>query len=89
MNVTVDESLMETLRRRFFPTIDDIDPNYKYFGLDKVGTHPKSAITPTDHRNQWTGRSVEAEHLEELEKRKAERKKEVDDYLRNYDSSAC
>jgi len=58
---------LELLRRRFFPTEEDKDRNGKLLGLDRVQIQP----CPHGHRegiNQWTGRCVTCERLEELEK---------------------
>jgi hypothetical protein len=68
---TSEREMMEYLRKRFFPTADDLDPNRKLLGLDKVRLqypdHPEFC-------NQWTGRDILSEQIEEKEKWLAERR---------------
>jgi len=77
VNVTVEKSALEILRARLFPTIDDIDPNYYYYGLDKVPVRPETRGAPVDDIDQWTGRFVADVRFEEAEKRRAYREAEA------------
>jgi hypothetical protein len=66
-----EREMMDALRKRFAPTADDLDPNRRLLGLDKVRIqypeHP-------EYCNQWTGRDILSEQIEEKEKWLAERR---------------
>jgi len=68
----VDEKTMEILRARFFPDIEDKDPNYRYFGLDRMQFKKPTCghLAPLD---QWTGRCTMCLQVEEKKKLYAER----------------